>query len=310
MGFAYLAFFAALIVEAMGLQLSMPSVLGQMMMVFMGIVQAFLFTFALTTLVDVQFFTWRRFVREFLQVGLPAAAAFVAFSFSGHHFLLFVLLALFYGYKLLDYVLFFRRRYRAYRFRMGNYFSTEEWQRLRWVRRSFYFALSIGILALLYAVFPSVFTSLLFTIVMASYYAVFGIRFLGYVFTFQQIETAISERPTGPGVALLMSRLADLMTEQRLFLKSDLTIEEVAVQMGESYRTISATINSQKGINFKAWVNGYRVEEAKRLIREGFLKEHVMDALATASGFASRISFYRAFKKITGQSPTEFFPND
>ena len=57
-------------------------------------------------------------------------------------------------------------------------------------------------------------------------------------------------------------------------------------------------------------MNGYRVEGAKRLIREGILKEHVMDALATDSGFANRISFFRAFKKATGQSPTEYLPND
>ena len=342
MGFAYLAFFVALIIEAMGLQLSMPPVLGQMMMVFMGIVQAFLFTFALTTLVDVQFFTWRRFVREFLLIGLPTATAFVAFPFFSRHLLLFALLAFFYGCKLIAYVLLFRRRYREYRFRMGNYFSADEWQRLRWVRRSFYFALSIGILALLYAIFPSVLTSLLFTLVMASYYAAFGIRFVGYAFTFQQIETAIATSHSTLNIdhlatpedtpsdnngqssmlddewsncklsncQMLMSCLASLMTEKRLFLKPDLTIEEVAVEMGESYRTVSAAINSCEGINFKAWVNGYRVEEAKRLIREGFLTDHVMDALATASGFASRISFYRAFKKSTGQSPTEFSPND
>jgi len=45
---------------------------------------------------------------------------------------------------------------------MAGYFSGDEWERLRWVRRSFYTAFSIGILALLYALRPSVLTNLLF----------------------------------------------------------------------------------------------------------------------------------------------------
>ena len=324
MGYAYLAFFVALVVEAMGVRLEVSPAQQQMMMVAMGIVQAFLFTLALTTLIDVQFFTWRRFWRELLLILLPTALAFALyhlFSLSGFH--IFIFLLFFYAGILTRYVVLFRRRYSDYKHRMAGYFSGDEWERLRWVRRSFYTAFSIGLLALLYALRPSVLTNLLFTLVLATYYAVFCLRFINYAFTFHQIEPAITIDHAPSSVELLpvpdeapsedngdwselMLRLTSLMTEQQLFTKPDLTIEEVAMQAGESYRNVSAAINTCEGISFKTWVNSFRIEKAKHLIAKGYLHDHVMDALAQASGFAGRVNFYRAFKKHTGQSPTEF----
>ena len=82
--------------------------------------------------------------------------------------------------------------------------------------------------------------------------------------------------------------------------------EFVAVLAGESYRTISTAINACKDTNFKGWVNGYRVQEASRLISGGYLTDHTTDALAAAVGFSNRTNFYRVFKKTTGKSPTDF----
>ena len=102
-----------------------------------------------------------------------------------------------------------------------------------------------------------------------------------------------------------MQRLNDLMASRRLDPKPDLTIEEVAVQAGEAHRTVSAAIN-REGINFKGWVNTYRINEAMRLIKEGYLTQHTTDALAAEVGFSNRINFYRVFKKLTGHSPTDY----
>lgn len=321
MGCGYLAFFIALMIEAMGLEMAMPIVIQQLIILSVGIMQAFLFTFALATLIDVQFFSWPRLVRQLIYVILPSIAAFVVYFYdSRYSSVIFIVLAVYYSYKLVGYVLSFRRRYREYKHRMADYFSSDEWERLRWVRRSFYTALSIGILALIYTLCPSMITSILFTLVLAGYYAVFGIRFINYAFTFHQIEAALrteksalntehqalpENMPSGNNVqsAQLMQRLTEQMTEKCLFTKPDLTIEDVAVQVGESYRNVSAAINSCQGINFKTWVNGFRIQEAQKLIREGYLQHHTTDALAEATGFSCRTSFYRAFKKHTGQLP-------
>lgn len=333
MGWCYIALFAALVAEGVSVKMSSPTLLLQLIMVTIGILQAFLFTFALTTLTDVQFFTWRRFVRESVAVVLPALAAFAVYAFSEHASLsivspatvAFLVLSVFYAFLLASYVLHFNRRYHDYERRMADYFSDDERERLFWVLRSFYSALAIGVLALLYATYPCELTSLVFSLVLAVYYSIFGIRFINYVFTFHQIEAALSadstiaesnapadgDAPvasTTPSDAdnQLFERLTALMLSQRLYAKHDLTIEDVAVQVGESYRAVSAAINNHENTNFKGWVNMFRINEAERLIRDGFLNNHTTDSLANAVGFANRVSFYRVFKKATGYSPTDW----
>lgn len=323
MGCAYLFYFAALLVQAFVRSTPSSTLLHSMIVIVIGILQAFLFTFALTTLIDVKFFTWQRFVREFLLLLLPILICFQLFTayFPHAEWVGFLLLTLFYLVKMTYYVLHFRRRYRDYEQRMDNYFSDDERKRLMWVNRSFFTALSIGILALLYGLFPSMLMSLLFALSVIIYYTIFGIRFLNYAFTFQQIEAAmVDEQEDAKGEAVntlpattgaasdsqLMERLHTLMISQRLYTRQDLTIEDVAVQTGESHRTISTAINASKDTNFKGWVNTYRVEEAVRLIQQGYLHHHTTDALAAKVGFANRISFYRVFKHTTGQSPTDY----
>lgn len=325
MGWAYFLYFIALVARAIGVQIDIPPVLQQMHTIVIGIGQAFFFTFALTTLIDVQFFTWRRFVRELLTITLPVIA--VSIAYGTIHFesrltyqIPFLLITLFYLCKLVNYVIVFRRSYHDYEQRMEEYFSDNDRQRLQWVNRSFYTALGIGVFALLYSLFPSTYTSLLFTLTVMVYYAYFGIRFINYAFTFHQIEAALSEQlPAAPASTAdtsynhapiideqLMARLDAMMTERHLYAKPDLTIEEVAVMAGESYRSVSSVINNSCNTNFKGWVNAFRVEEAERLMDEGYLKEHTIDALASTVGFANRISFYRVFKKHTGMSPADY----
>lgn len=330
MGCSYIICFIFLVIEIISLSLAASSVLQQLLMITIGIFQAFLFTFALTTLIDVNFFTWRRFIREMVVILLPAMAAFMVFFFCSAQFgfIAFLLLALFYLIKLVWYVIHFRNRYHDYERQMSNYFSDDEPHRLEWVNWSFFTALTIGVLAFFYSLFPSVVASLIFTIVMGVYYTVFGIRFINYAFTFYQIETAMVDSTTednvGTGLSdtvaegvvanqtpkvidqLLMDKLSSLMEEQRLYIKPDLTIEEVAVLAGVPYRAVSATINRCKGITFKSWINSFRIEEAVRLIKNGYLKHQTIEALAQTVGFANRISFYRVFKSITGHSPTEY----
>ena len=329
MGYSYLVFFFALLGEAVSMSFEASSVLQQIIMISIGIFQAFLFTYALTTLIDVKFFTWRRFVREAIMVVLPVLAAFVVFFLCSDRcgFIVFLILSLFYFYKLVEYVVRFMRRVRDYEHRMSNYFSDDERQRLQWVKRFFFEALAIGILALLYSFFTNEITSLIFTVVMSVYYTLFCILFINYSFSFYQIEEAITEEVgdiKNPDISSyglnvnekmktvsdadlqLMERLDSLLIEKGLFSKPYLTIEDLAVQADVPYRLVSTTINKCKGVTFKSWINSYRVEEALRLIEDGYLKHHTIEALAQTVGFTNRINFYRVFKSITGHSPTDY----
>ena len=67
---------------------------------------------------------------------------------------------------------------------------------------------------------------------------------------------------------------------------------------------LSRFIKAEYDCNFYQLVTAYRIEEAKRLMREQ--PDLKMWEVAEQSGFASAVVFNRAFKRETGQTPTEW----
>ena len=101
--------------------------------------------------------------------------------------------------------------------------------------------------------------------------------------------------------AKLMQRLDQLMEEQRLFLKPDLKVTEIASALGTSRTVLSNSIKTHHNCTFPQFVNTYRIAYAQELMRkQPNLK---MTEVYMASGFSSEASFYRIFKAITGTTP-------
>lgn len=94
------------------------------------------------------------------------------------------------------------------------------------------------------------------------------------------------------------------MTEQKLYLDSQLSIDSFADQIGLRSREVSSIINSHYHSNFFEFVNGYRVEEAKRLLLEE--EGETILAIAFKAGFNSQSAFHRFFKRVTGVTPSRF----
>jgi len=64
-------------------------------------------------------------------------------------------------------------------------------------------------------------------------------------------------------------------------------------------------LNTGFGENFYAFVNRYRVEEAKQLLTTR-VKALSMLGIAYEAGFRSKTTFNNAFKKHTGLSPSQY----
>lgn len=94
------------------------------------------------------------------------------------------------------------------------------------------------------------------------------------------------------------------------YKNQDLTLESLAEQMDMPKNQLSHAINTQLGMNFFELVNSYRIKEAKYLMLDADFGHFTIDAIAKEAGFKSRTSFYEAFKKQTGQTPTEFRLNN
>ena len=102
----------------------------------------------------------------------------------------------------------------------------------------------------------------------------------------------------------LIHRIGTLMEEEKLYLNSELKLNDVADALNTNRNLISSCINSQQGCSFSQFVNGYRVEYAKNLIRRK--PDMKISEVWMQSGFSTETSFFRTFKAVTGMTPTEW----
>lgn len=101
-------------------------------------------------------------------------------------------------------------------------------------------------------------------------------------------------------------RLAAVMEEGKPYLRPDLTLEGLAVEVGVSKTHLSQVINERVGRSFPELVAGYRIRESERLLLDESLAHLTVEAVARRSGFQSRSAFYETFRRVNGMTPTEF----
>jgi AraC-like DNA-binding protein len=111
-------------------------------------------------------------------------------------------------------------------------------------------------------------------------------------------------RLTGIDLEGVERRIREVMVDRRLFLDEELSLPELARAAKLTPHQLSEFLNHRLGKNFYSFVNGYRVAEACRQLREN--SDATVLEVAFASGFNSRTSFNVAFGKITGSTPIEY----
>jgi AraC-like DNA-binding protein len=92
----------------------------------------------------------------------------------------------------------------------------------------------------------------------------------------------------------LQKRLELYFDNKRPYLKDDLTIWDVSVELNTNRTYISNLINEKYGMNFSQFVNKYRVEYATEMKKLSPTKK--MGEIAYESGFGSIATFNRAHK--------------
>jgi AraC-like DNA-binding protein len=82
-----------------------------------------------------------------------------------------------------------------------------------------------------------------------------------------------------------------------------ITLDEAAQAVNASTRHFCKVFKEATGITFTDYLARIRVEKAKDLLRNPHLR---VSEIAFETGFESISQFNRSFKRITGQSPTQF----
>ena len=99
--------------------------------------------------------------------------------------------------------------------------------------------------------------------------------------------------------------LESYFSEKKAFLQPNLTISEVAVATGIPIRELSYLINSYYKKRFSDYLNEMRVHYFLAQVDRSSLDILTIEAIALQAGFSSKSSFYRAFKRFYGCTPSE-----
>ncbi len=103
-----------------------------------------------------------------------------------------------------------------------------------------------------------------------------------------------------------MDKLINFMNHSQIWKDNELTVSKLSLQTGIPKHYITQVLNENIQKNFYNFINEYRVECAKNLIKSPEHQAWSFVAIAYESGFNSKSAFYNFFKKHTGMTPTEY----
>ncbi|MEM9075386.1 MAG: helix-turn-helix transcriptional regulator [Bacteroidota bacterium] len=113
------------------------------------------------------------------------------------------------------------------------------------------------------------------------------------------------ELPQAEAVKYL-EQLRDLMEGNQIYLNPELTLHDISMKLNIQPRQLSKILKIQLNTNFYDYINGFRVKKAKEMIADGKHNEWSLLAIALDSGFNSKSTFNRTFKKSLGCTPSEY----
>jgi AraC-like DNA-binding protein len=105
----------------------------------------------------------------------------------------------------------------------------------------------------------------------------------------------------------LIDALMRLMGDERIYRHDNVTIGTLATKLAIPEYRLRRLINQRLGYrNFNVFLNEHRIAEAKAALADPSQAEVPVITIAMDAGFQSLGPFNRAFKAITGVTPTEY----
>lgn len=122
----------------------------------------------------------------------------------------------------------------------------------------------------------------------------------------KEVEKYLGSNLTNEQIGELKSQLLDLFSEEKVYMNPQINIGELAEKLETSSKSLSQVINLSFNKNFFDFINSFRIEEAKNIMLNTNDVHLTVLEVMYQSGFNSKSSFNTAFKKATGQTPTQF----
>jgi len=104
----------------------------------------------------------------------------------------------------------------------------------------------------------------------------------------------------------ILIRITNLLEKEKYFSKNTLSLADLAKAVNEPPHYVSQVINEKLDKNFFDLLSGYRISEAKKILQEKACEQLTIEEIAEKVGYNSKAAFNKAFKTITGVTPSEF----
>lgn len=102
----------------------------------------------------------------------------------------------------------------------------------------------------------------------------------------------------------LKEKVLQLMEEDKVYLDADLKLKDLADRLGLSVPNTSQLINQNLHKDFNTFINEYRIKAAIAMLETNASLS--LRTVAYEAGFNNNVTFYKAFKKCKGTSPSEY----
>ncbi len=101
-------------------------------------------------------------------------------------------------------------------------------------------------------------------------------------------------------------KLLKFLEDHKPYRDPEFDLQTLSKQLQYSKHHLSQTIKEFTNLNFRDFINQYRLEEAKQKLASAHSKQFTIQSIANDAGFTSLATFYRAFKKLEGRTPKSF----
>lgn len=204
----------------------------------------------------------------------------------------------------------FFKTYRSAVRKIQNYHSEEVDSFIRWISKSVFFAIVMGLICSVMAFAPKWLITLYLACSIPFFYYIF-ICFLDYLIYYETVDDAIideSETTNEPTDKLWAYQHLEEQLQEWIYAKNYLqpkiNMGELAKQIGSNRSYLSNYINSQYSCTYYEWIAQLRLREAKKLLID---EPNITTAqIAERVGFSSNSHFTTLFTEKEGISPAKW----